>query len=153
IIGLIAYLALGKKNNTDQTSSVESNSQTADTASEASQSTATPQSLKSLLAAGTAQKCSFSDSGSQGTFYVSAGKARGDFTTTASGKTTATHMIVDGQTSYIWMDGQSQGFKMMADASAQANVNAQQAIDANKPIGYSCSAWSADSSMFVLPTG
>jgi hypothetical protein len=88
---------------------------------------------------------------------VSGGKSRGDFTATVNGKAMGSHMIMDGKTSYIWTDGQTQGFKMSVDAAATATAKdqaaAQQSFDANKKLNYSCSAWSADSAMFSLPAG
>jgi hypothetical protein len=114
--------------------------------------------LKELLAAGTPQQCSYSDmtesSSISGTSYISAGKIRGDFTTTAGGKTTAGHMIVIDKTSYIWMDGQTTGFKMAFDPTdVQATASSQkQAVDPNKAMDYKCSSWSVDSAVFVAPT-
>src|ERR1035437_9338850 len=62
----------------------------------------TPSSLKDLLSKGIAQSCTFSSDASSGTVYVSSGKVRGDFGTTVDGNVTKSHMIVDGNTSYIW---------------------------------------------------
>ncbi len=151
LIGLIAYFAWGKKDNSN---SVESTTQSTDTTQPAEQSTVSPQSLKDLLASGTAQKCTFSDSGSQGTFYVSSGKARGDFSSTSEGKVMTTHMIMDGQTTYFWTEGSTQGFKTMVaagTAAAAPPTGQNQGVDPNKKVDYSCSGWSADSSMLVPP--
>lgn len=150
VLGLIAYFAMGNKQATapENGSTVQSQSGSADPATPQS---ASNKSLKELVAAGGSTKCTFSDSGNSGTFYVSGGKARGDFSVTANNQTMSSHMILDGQTSYVWVDGQNQGFKMNVDASAQATAQVQQAVDVNKKIDYSCSAWTADSAMFQLP--
>jgi len=160
VLGGILYLATGKKSSAPATTSntnVESSANTSANATPAANSSAAPQSLKDLLAFGGSQKCTFSDSGSSGTFYVSGGKARGDFSSTVAGKTEMTHMIMDGQISYVWVDGQKQGFKMsasdMASAQSSAPAAAPKAVDANKKMDYSCSPWAADSTMFALPAG
>lgn len=117
-----------------------------------------PGSLKDLLTLGTAQTCTFNNQGSAGKVYVSGGKVRGDFDTTTESTTTKSHMIIDGNTSYIWMDGQTTGFKMSfnpdqtpsATASTQTSTGS---FDPRADMNYECSAWVVDSSMFALPSG
>ena len=123
-----------------------------------------PKSLKELLTAGAAQKCTYSttiESGSsEGITYVSGGKVRGDFTTTTSGKSIVSHMISDGKTSYIWTEGEKNGYKMTveeqaetdtktdySDTSVSSNTNA----NLDEKLDYKCSAWIADSSVFTPP--
>lgn len=123
-------------------------------------------SLKDLLTAGTSQKCTFSeDKGTtsvNGTTYISGGKIRSDYGSTASGVTTNGHMITDGKTSYVWMDGQSTGYMMAIPSpstdnnsgdtsSSNSGSSASQGIDPNKQMNYSCSGWSADASLFTPP--
>lgn len=113
-------------------------------------------SLSTLLASSVSQKCTFTNktdtSESSGTVYVSGGKMRGDFKTVASGRTMQSHMIVDGQTSYMWSDEMPQGFKMdFADMQKQDTKN--QTVDVNQQLDYSCGSWSADASAFVTPAG
>lgn len=116
-----------------------------------------PSSLKDLISKGIAQSCTFSNEGSTGTVYVSGGKVRGDFDTTVDGKVTKSHMIVDGNTSYIWSDGQTTGVKMTFDASATPSATGTTStagsFDASANMNYKCGVWLADSSMFVLPVG
>ena len=109
-------------------------------------------SLKGLLTLGTSQQCTFNDtvSNNSGTVYVSSGQMRGDFSAQVNGKTEASHMISDGQTSYVWMDGTSTGFKMKFDASTQGNTQSQ-GVDANKNMDFNCSSWIADASLFIVP--
>lgn len=124
-----------------------------------------PKSLKDLLSAGVAQKCTFSstsESGSsEGTTYISGGKVRGDFTTVASGKTMVSHMISDGKTSYIWTDGEKNGFKMTVSDQPTATgaktdytggSSTNSAADLNQQADYKCSGWVTDGSYFTPPT-
>lgn len=145
--GVGAYLLMGSKSTTP-------GSQEAVSSSESS----AQKSLKDLIGLGQSQECSFSmDEGSSGSVYVASGKMRGDFTTTSDSQTTLSHVLVDGQTSYLWMDGQNTGFKFTIDAAdqpdgqsgqeGQANVNLDEKVD------YSCKPWIADSSVFALPQG
>jgi hypothetical protein len=130
------------------------------TAATKTQATTEQQSFKTLLASGGSRKCTYSDTQSgvtsQGTVYVAGGKFRGDFSSTVNGKVMMSHMISDGQSSYLWTDGMASGYKMKFDASAQANANASaqtHAMDTNKNMNFHCDSWSGDSSMFNLPTG
>ena len=122
-------------------------------------------SLKELIAAGIAQKCAFSttdESGvTEGTTYVAGGKMRGDFTNTYSGKTTKSHMIADGNTNYIWTDGEKTGFKTTfeqteeaetGDAPVSQEATSQGGADLNAKVDYKCSAWITDSSQFTPPS-
>ena len=112
-------------------------------------------SLKKLLALGQSQKCTFSSeetgTSSKGTFYVSGGKSRGDFDVTSEGKTIASHMIYDGTTSWMWMDGQTTGFKMAVD-DKQASTASSQSVDPDKEYKFDCDSWKADSSVFNPPS-
>lgn len=115
-------------------------------------------SMKELLGLGGAQRCTFANkvenSESSGVVYVAGGKMRGDFTSLAAGQTTQSHMIVDGETSYVWQDGSSQGMKIsFADMNAQSGQGSNRSVDVNEKVGYSCGAWAVDASMFALPAG
>lgn len=115
-------------------------------------------SLKDLLLSGSSQKCTYQDKSDSidisGTSYITAGKVRSDYQTTAAGKVTAGHMIMDGKTSYIWMDGQTTGFKMTFDVNETVSTQAagQQSVDVSKVLDYNCSAWTTDNSLFTPPT-
>jgi hypothetical protein len=114
--------------------------------------------LAAILASGRPVKCTVvptADNGNMsGTFYIANGKTRGDYSVTEGAQPMSGHMIVIGQTSYTWFEGQSTGFKITA-TSANANVNApvaaNQGLDPNQKIGYNCSPWSADATLFALP--
>ena len=115
-------------------------------------------SMRELLGFGGAQRCTFTNkvenSESSGVVYVSGGKMRGDFTSLAAGQAIQSHMIVDGETSYVWSDAAPQGMKIsFADMNAQGGTNSGQSVDVNEKVGYSCGAWAVDANVFALPTG
>lgn len=114
-----------------------------------------PSSLKDLISKGIAQTCTYSNENGKGTFYMSGGKTRGDFETTAGTVTTKGHMLVDGGTSYVWMDGQKTGFKSTFDTSTtdepSSNPSAAQTFDANASMNYDCKPGVVDSSLFTAP--
>lgn len=161
IIGIIvlvllaggAYLMMGKKS---ATLSPGTSMQTAPTIAPTSAGT-TMKSIKDLLASGVAQKCTFSDSTATGsvtgTTYISSGKMRGDFDSTYQGKTTSTHMIIDGKAEYVWLDGQTSGFKIAYDIqNIKITPSQQQSVDLNKSFNYTCSGWLVDGSQFTPPS-
>lgn len=124
-----------------------------------------PKSLKDLLSAGIAQKCTFSttdESGtSEGVTYVSGGKVRADFSSTVEGKVVKSHMISDGKTNYIWTDGEKTGFKMTVEQtsttesdvpSSSTDTSVSSQVDLNEKADYKCSAWIADDSLFTPPS-
>lgn len=121
----------------------------------------TPTSLKALLASGSAQQCSFRDTtagmDSEGVIYVAGGKVRGNFTSTVDGQPLGAHMIVDGQTSYVWTDGSTTGFTTTVSAAPTTPPSAASSqtasLDVNKTLDYSCQPWAVDASVFTLPTG
>lgn len=146
VLGVAGYVSIGKK--TAQPAVTEFVEQTAPTPGQQSKT------LRQLLAGGIAQKCTFSSEGTQGTVYVSGGKMRGDIQTTSDDGTTQSHMIVDGMTSYMWMDGQTTGFKTSWEASSPGPAGAgQTGIDPNKNVDYNCGPWVADASMMAMPAG
>ena len=112
-------------------------------------------SLRQLLSGGVAQKCTYSSGGTQGTVYVGGGKMRGDMVTTTDATTTVSHMIVDGTTSYIWMDGQTTGYKMSWDTTTPAPTSGagQTGFDPDSNVNYNCGPWVADVSMMAMPAG
>lgn len=159
VVAIGAYLMMSNKksgnqplDNSASNTSVKDDKSTTEPATKAS-------SLKDLIALGSSQKCTFSSEGSEGTIYVSGGKSRGDFSTTASGSTSKGHMMFDGKMSYVWMDGQAQGYKMSLESAddnkptnTPTNTPTQSGVDYDKQMDYNCEKWSADNSMFVLPS-
>lgn len=138
---------------------VEATNEDTQTETEVSPTPATTSgSLKSLLSSTTSQQCNFQDTStpsasSEGTVYVSQQKMRGDFSTTSNGLTQKSHIIIDGSKSYIWIDGQKQGFVTSFNAtSTTAPTNASQSLDLNQKINFSCNSWNPDSSQFTRPS-
>jgi hypothetical protein len=131
-----------------------------------SQSSMQPKSLSDFFSMAGSQKCTFSDSSnnSSGTVYVNNGKMRGDFQSQNEGKTESSHMLNDGTFVYMWTDGQQSGYKMSlavvkqeAAQMSQSPANAgsaqpSQAVNFQQKSNYSCGLWSADSSLFTVPT-
>ncbi|MDP2704879.1 MAG: hypothetical protein U1D31_01910 [Patescibacteria group bacterium] len=120
-------------------------------------------SMKDLIAANISQKCTVDESNdvsqSSGVVYVANGKLRGDFQSMASGMTVQSHMIADGEYSYVWTSATNQGFKMPVSAQESAAVSdtsgtqGQQSVDYNQQLGYACEPWTADANTFSLPSG
>jgi hypothetical protein len=115
-------------------------------------------SLKDLLARTGSETCSFTsstqNSQSSGTVFINNGTMRGNFTSVTAGQTTQSHIIVKGDSVYVWSDGLPQGYKMgVASLTAQNGQTQPGGINASAPAGYACVAWSVDASVFLPPTG
>lgn len=121
-------------------------------------------SLKDLLAVGETQTCTFDNSTevseSSGTIYVSGGMMRGDFESVSkpTNVKVATHMIMTDGTNYVWTSESDQGFKMSLDSvagtgAATAQTGNYSAVDYDQKMGYNCTSWRADQSVFALPKG
>jgi len=118
-------------------------------------------SLKDLLTAGVSQTCTFSTSddtyNSEGKVYVASGKMRGDFATTIDGVEQKSHMVVKDNTSFIWTDGQKQGYKATFEGEQEVaveDVEGQDAktVDINQKVDYKCSPGIVSDSYFDLPS-
>ncbi len=151
VIGGGAYFLSQRKSENN----VAGENQSANSATETSAETG---SIKSLIAAGKSQQCTFSSkedaTQSSGTMYVAGGKMRGDFNTETNNVKVVSHMIYDGSTSYFWTDGSATGFKMALDANTKTDASAQaQSVDPDKNYDFDCKSWSVDNSKFELPNG
>ncbi len=145
IIGVGGYMLMPK--NQAPVSETTTNTETAQNSE--------PSTLRALMASGGSQKCTFNsstaNSQSEGVVYIGQGQLRGDFTSVASGQTQNGHFIVKDNTTHLWVDGMSQGFKAEFSASASASSGAGE-INPDAPVDYKCSSWTTDPSMFVLPS-
>lgn len=152
---LLSLVAVGGYRALSQPSSSETESQTMVTPTMAD---ASATSFSSFLASETNQQCTFTgtNANSSGTLYIGNGKARGDFAVTTNNLSVQSHMISDGIDMYVWMDGQGQGFMMSISEMEQAGQNLAPELKNNLPIDnmgdYSCSPWTVDEQMFVVPT-
>jgi hypothetical protein len=147
IIGSIGWFAFGK------------NMQTADAPTDEAQTASQRTSMKALLALTSPQKCTFTDSteagNTSGTVYIKSGKMRGDFNAETSAGAMTSHMIVLDNTSYVWTDETSEGFKISLDQTTETETSASnntEAVDMDKEVDYSCENWSGDESVFSLPS-
>jgi hypothetical protein len=153
-----AYWFFSKKPNSNQTST--SFPQPTSEVSQLVPTAAAPKTLKELLTSGFAQKCTFSinteNYSGTGTMYINSGKVRGDIDAKIADKTTISHMLVDGNTTYVWMGEETTGFKMTLNpedkATASAATKNNGSIDPNQALDYNCSPWVVDANMFKLPT-
>jgi hypothetical protein len=120
----------------------------------ASASQTTKQSLRSLLAAPGNQTCEYSDpeSGYSGKAYLSGGKMRADATIVNQGQTLSSHTYTDGDTIYVWADGQASGMKMsLKNITPAPSGQPENNVDLDKQIDYKCSSWNPDAALFTLP--
>jgi len=115
-------------------------------------------SFAELAARGGSWKCTVDTSTAQsissGVTYVSAGKVRGDFTTSVQGYgNVETHMISDGVHAYTWSSMMPQGIETSVSASGAAGgATSGQGVNANTSYSYDCEPWSADMTLFAVPT-
>lgn len=111
------------------------------------ESTTSVKSLRDLFMSTTNQTCSFTDdSQNTGTVYSSGGRVRADFDTT--------HIVSDGSSIYLWIDGQAEGYKMplaQIEKYQTTGTAATKTVDVNKQVNVDCTATTADASKFVLP--
>jgi hypothetical protein len=151
IIGVVLWLTIGRG-----PAQRSSNQPSGAPIVEESQSTSGLTSLKALLALGRPQACEFSrnDKGEEtsGVIYTAGKQMRGDFDSLNEGKTMRTHMIVDGETLYTWVDESGTGLKMGLNATPEGDRSSQ-GVNVDEQLDYRCRAWSADSSLFRLPDG
>lgn len=130
-------------------------------------SPSTMTSLKDLLALNKSQMCTYEysdpEGGSvKGVTYISGGKMRGDFTTTANGKSISGAMVKDSKFVYTWSPDTKQGFKMEVteveksvidkDDTTTSKEQKTQSIDEDTKYDYKCSNWTTDSSKFTPPS-
>ena len=117
-------------------------------------------SLQDLLSLNVSQQCTFSDpdSKSSGRIYISNKKMRSDYSVTTDNGAINSHSLLEGDTVYLWMDGQTQGYKMAISKEDQQNTTndtngPQGSMDVNRKLDYKCSVWVADSLLFTKPDG
>ncbi len=114
-------------------------------------------SLRSLLAIGKNVMCTFTSTAggvnSSGTTYIgSNGDMSGNFSSTTSSGTIASHMVMKGGMSYAWSG--NQGVKMnIAEMNANsAKTSNGQSVDIDSQVDYKCEPWVRDESKFILPS-
>jgi hypothetical protein len=109
-----------------------------------------PVSLKELIAKNIPQTCVYKAGENSGTVYLSGGKMRGDFETTVENAPQKSHMIIDGKTTYIWVDGQTTGYKVVSEESENTLT---ESFNVNQSYNYSCKPWIVNGGVFTPPSG
>jgi hypothetical protein len=85
--------------------------------------------------------------------YASGGRMRGDISSTTGEKTVMSHMIVSDNELYVWMDGETNGMKMMFDLNKVQDEEAKQkTVDIDEKVDYQCNGWVGDPSLFDAPS-
>ena len=152
LIAAGAYLVLGKKSQTPQTSSTNTT-----TEQKSEDSGSIKSSIKSLLGGGKNVMCTVkyptADQSAEGTIYVSSKKMRGDFKMMVEGKSVESHMITDDTYSYSWSSMMPQGVKMkMAQIEAPTASPTSGQVDINNEVDMNCFNWGVDNSKFTPPS-
>ncbi len=113
-------------------------------------------SIKELLAENKSQKCTFKDATpaaeNSGTVFFDKGEMRGDFVSVTGDETFNSHMILKGDSMYVWVDSESEGFQVKASTMNEANTLDNESPDLDKKVDYRCEDWNADSNTFTLPS-
>ncbi len=113
------------------------------------------ESMRELMAKGKPLQCDINQNEVKSTFYFSENNFRTNFVSVTEAKENIGHMILKGDTSYTWMDGETKGFKMTVNpelkADAQANAQNNEKVDLDAKVDYECSSWKKDDSYFELP--
>jgi len=139
-----------------------SNSQTP-TKAETAQTKTVTQSLKNIISAGTAQKCTWSTKDTtgeviEGTILTDGKKFKQTTIMSIGGKSTQSTVINDGEYLYTWTDeGSGTGFKVkMSDTAAVKNPagvgQPTQTVDMDKQTNYNCSPATVSDADFSIPS-
>lgn len=130
------------------------------TGQESAQSSTFTGSFKDLLTRGGDWRCTLESTvggaASSGTTYTSGGMVRADVEMSVEGYgTMESHMIADGTNVYTWSPMMPFGVKAsMTDSPvATPDTSGGESFDAAGAYSYHCEPWSADRSMFELPSG
>lgn len=123
--------------------------------------------LSALLSLGQNLECSITYAASaidqtetQGTYFTSAGKMRGDFVVSSNGQDTVSSLIMRDGMMYSWteIEGASYGMKItLAELEASKNTQgapvAQEVVPLEAEVEYNCKPWTVlDNSIFEPPT-
>jgi hypothetical protein len=123
-------------------------------------------SLSALLALGQNLECTITytpnvagEAATEGTYFTSRGRMRGDFIVESMGTQVVSSIIMDADTLYSWseIEGQKYGMKMTLSEFETAKTDdsvpeANEAVPLDEYVQYSCKPWVAvDGSIFVPP--
>lgn len=120
--------------------------------------------FKDLFTRGGSWKCevktTYAEAPSEGTFYISGEKFRGDFTAEIKGEGMVTsHIITADEYTYTWSDAYPQGMKIKiseeSSGTAEGDIpetnESDAGFDYDQNVEYSCGPWAADNTQFVPP--
>ncbi len=95
----------------------------------------------------------------EGTYFTTAGKMRGDFVVSSMGKETVSSIIMRDGTLYSWseIEGDAYGMKIslseLEASKTEGSPAAQEVVPLDASVDYECKAWTAvDNSIFEPPT-
>ncbi len=123
-------------------------------------------SFRQLMGLGQNLTCDFSyvaedtNGAIAGTVYVAGDLIRTDFDMMQAGVTYESHMIQDGQMSYMWTMSPQGTFAFKNDVSesdsAQGNgttnnASENRSVDLSQEVDYDCRSWNVDNALFVPP--
>lgn len=99
------------------------------------------------------------ESRSSNVIYVSNGKMRGEFRTSAGLNSTATILVYDGSYLYVWTEGKSTGVRTQPKTIADLPALIPEDVSSGRILGsginnvsWNCHAWSKDDSKLVKPS-
>lgn len=148
VAGIVAFIAKGPKTIVKNSGDTGTNTETP------VETTKSQKSIKELLASNSPTQCTFrikvDNSESTGSVFIADNKMRGEFSSTTSGKTYSSRLIIDNGIMYSWMDGQKTGVKLAVNGKGQIGGNN---IDANTKLDSECQPWTINTSIFLLPAG
>lgn len=154
VVGVGAYLVVGR-DSSETPETVDTNMQT-DMQRAPDEVMEETTSLSDMISEGQNQLCTFTDSdtGGVGTVFIGDGNVRGDFQSDIDDVATVAHLVVlNSEDAYVWMEGQTQGYKAsmseLADLSSAAGGD--NSLDVNKAVDYECYPWTPDATQFALP--
>lgn len=114
-------------------------------------------SMKQLLGLGKSVSCEMNTNDDQGIttgkINISGQKMMGDFQLTYSdGKEISSHMMNDGEFTYMWSSATPQGTKIKNDAVTPAKSDkSQTSLDQDKEVDMNCSDWTPSTDSFTVP--
>jgi hypothetical protein len=169
VVGSIAlYMLFGDSGTTAvETETAVPVSEVEDEAKPVSTPIAGTDTLQSLLELGENLECTITyqiegeaDMTTEGTYFTSRGRMRGDFLVESMGTTALSSMILSEDTMYSWteIEGGKYGMKMTlsefeATQTDETTPDAQEAVPFDAQVKYTCKPWvNIDGSIFEPPT-
>lgn len=157
VVAVGGYFWMGKGGGTEKMNTQNAESTTADTTEQSGKKMAFSEFLKQ----GGSYKCTVNQSvaGTEtvGTTYIKDGLMKGEYNTKVAGLDVTSYFIMRDGYSYSWSSMMpTTGFKVKVDQSTEASgsteTSGSYSFNAEQIGDYSCEVWSADESVFTLPS-